>query len=286
MFPVEGEQDAAAKFTEDAVALVRFDAEIDGVGDFASGDAIDAGNVRIGEQYVFESFIRADFGGELLEQRQDAVGVFVGAYGEGEGGYGEVAGHVAHGGDLAVGHDVERAVAVAELGAAKGEVLDGALKAGDLHGIADAELVLEEDEDAVQHVLEERLGAKADAETDDAGGGDEGAEREVDGPQDFDEEVETEEAIGAGADNASDGAELGGAATVADEGIGAAAKAMGEEEDEALGDEGYDKRDEDLGKALLDEVEEVGMPAVLDGAQGVFFLWHDGGEGHDGGVLE
>ena len=69
---------------------------------------------------------------------------------------------------------------------------------------------------------------------------------------------------------------MSGAATVADQSVGAAAEAMGEEEDKSLGDKGDDERNEDLGKAFLDEVEQIGVPAVLDGEQRTFLLWHDG----------
>ena len=84
-------------------------------------------------------------------------------------GDGEVAGEVGDGGDLAVGDDVEGAVAVAEAGAAEGEVFDGAFEAGEGDGFADVVLVFDEDEDAVEHVLEDGLRAEADADAEDAG---------------------------------------------------------------------------------------------------------------------
>ena len=63
------------------------------------------------------------------EDLDDAVGVFAGADADRQRGDGEVAREVGDGGDLAVGHDVERAVAVAQLGHAQGQVLDRALQA-------------------------------------------------------------------------------------------------------------------------------------------------------------
>ena len=90
----------------------------------------------------------------------DAVGIFAGVDGDVEGADGEVAGEVGDGGDLGVGDDVDGAVAVAELGDAEGEVFDGALEAGDLDGVADVVLVFDEDEDAVEHVFEDGLGAE------------------------------------------------------------------------------------------------------------------------------
>lgn len=272
----EGAEDAAAEFAEDAVALVSAYTDIDGVGDFAAGDAIDAGYVGVGEDDVFEGLVGTDLGGEPLEQGEDTVRVFGRAYGEGEGGDGVVAGHVGDGRDAAVGNDVEGAISVSKLGAAEGEVFDGALEASDSDGIANRKLVLEEDKDAVEHVFEQGLRAEADAQTDDAGGGDEGTEGKVDGAENFHDEVEAEETIGACAYDSGDGTQLGGAAAVANQGIGAAAEAMREEENEALGDEGNQERDEDLGEAFLHELKQIGVPAVLDGEQGMFFLWHDG----------
>ena len=118
-------------------------------------------------------------------------GFSLGADADGQRGDGEVTREVGDGGDLAVGHDVERAVAVAQLGHAQGQVLDGALQAGDLDVVADGVLIFEQDEEAGEHVLEERLRAEADAQADDAGAGDERAQRDAQGAECLHEDIES-----------------------------------------------------------------------------------------------
>ncbi len=133
--------------------------------------AVDAGDVGVGDGDVFEGGVVADGEGGGAEEVEDAVGVGGGVDDDGEGGDGEVAGVVGDGGDLGVGDEVEGAVGVAQGGEAEGEVLDGAGEGGDFDGVADVVLVFDEDEDAVEDVLEEGLRAEADADADDSGGG-------------------------------------------------------------------------------------------------------------------
>ena len=74
----EGQQDAAAEFAEDAVALVDHDPDVDGIEDFVAADLIDAGDVGVGHDDVLESFVFADLHGEVFEDFDDAVGIFAG----------------------------------------------------------------------------------------------------------------------------------------------------------------------------------------------------------------
>ena len=168
-FFFEGEDDAAAEFAEDGVALVGADADLDGIGDGAAFDLVDAEDDGVGDGDVFEGGVVADIGRRLREEGDDFVGVGAGVDADVEGGDGVVAGEVGDGGDLAVGDDVEGAVGVAEGGAAEGEVFDGALEAGEDDDFADVVLVFDEDEDAVEHVFEDGLRAEADADAEDAG---------------------------------------------------------------------------------------------------------------------
>ena len=171
---LEGEDDAAAELAEDAVALVGADADVDGIGDGAAFDLVDAEDDGVGDGDVLEGGVVADFGGDVAEDGDDFVGVGAGVDADVEGGDGVVAGEVGDGGDLAVGDDVEGAVGVAQGGAAEGEVFDGAFEAGDVDDLADVVLVFDEDEDAVEHVFEDALRAEADADAENAGGGEEG----------------------------------------------------------------------------------------------------------------
>ena len=50
----EGEDDAAAEFAEDDIALVGVDAHLDGIGDGAAFDLVYAQNDRVGDGDVFE----------------------------------------------------------------------------------------------------------------------------------------------------------------------------------------------------------------------------------------
>ena len=81
-------------------------------------------------------------------------------------------GQVAGDGDLAVGDRVDDAVEVAQRRPPQAEVLDRAGHAGDPDDVALAELVLDEDERAVEVVADEVLGAEPDGDPDDAEAGD------------------------------------------------------------------------------------------------------------------
>ncbi len=165
----EGDDDAAAEFAEDAVALVGPNTDLDGVGDGAAFDLVYAQDDRVCDGDVFECGVVADVVGYLTQDRDDLIGIGAGVNADVEAGDGVVAGEVGYGGDLAVGDDVEGAVAVAKAGAAEGEVFDGAFESGQNNDLADVVLIFDEDEDAVEHVLEDGLGAEADADTDDSG---------------------------------------------------------------------------------------------------------------------
>src|SRR5258708_32228871 len=141
-FFFEGEDDAAAQFPQDDVALVGVDADLDGIGDGAAFDLVDAEDDGIGDGDVFEAGVVADLFGYVGEQGDDFVGVGAGVDAYVEGGDGVVAGEIGDGGDLAVGDDVEGAVGVADGGAAEGEVFDGAFEAGDGDDFADVVVVL------------------------------------------------------------------------------------------------------------------------------------------------
>ena len=74
--------------------------------------------------------------------------------------------------DLAVGHRVDDPVEVAQRRPAEREVLDRAGDAGDADDVALGELVLDEDQGAVEVVADEALGAEADRDADDPEPGD------------------------------------------------------------------------------------------------------------------
>ena len=72
--------------------------------------------------------------------------------------------------DLAVGHVPHRAVDGAQPGGAQRHGLDGAGRlAVEVDDVADAELVLDQDEDAREEVAHQRLGAEAERDAEDPG---------------------------------------------------------------------------------------------------------------------
>jgi hypothetical protein len=70
---------------------------------------------------------------------------------------------------LAVGHEHLVTVEVAQRGRAHGQVLDGRDPALELDQITDAELILDDDEHAGDHVAHQRLGAEAERDAEDPG---------------------------------------------------------------------------------------------------------------------
>jgi len=208
------------------------------------------------------------------------VGVGAGIYADGQRGDGVVAGEVGDGGDLTVGNDVEGPIAVAEAGEAKGEVFDGALKTGDLDDFAHVVLIFDEDEDAVEHVLEDGLGAEADADADDAGGGKQRGEVDAEDGEDVQEDDEADEAVGRGSDDGGYGADLGGALGVGDLLVGATAHAVDEEGYDALQEEGKKKDDDETRDVCADELEDVVVPVALKDLGEALFLRGQGLEEH------
>ncbi len=267
----EGDDDAAAEFAEDTVTLVGADTDLDGVGDGAAFDLVDAGDDGVGDGYVFVGGVVADVAGYLTEDGDDLIGICAGVNADVEAGDGEVAGEVGDSGDLAVGDDVEGAVAVAEAGAAEGEVFDGAFESGENDDLADVVLVFDEDEDAVEHVLEDGLCAEAYAHADDSGGGEDGLVGDVEDVEDLKEGDEAEHTDGGGAKDGGHGAELGGSMEV-DLIVGSGAHLLDEEEDNALEDEDDQKDDDDLGQLVLQEQDDVVAPIVFDDLHKSFFL--------------
>lgn len=83
-FLLEGEDDAAAEFAEDAVALISADAGVDEVDDFAATNVVDAEDFGVGDGDVLKGGVLADVGGQFAEDCHDIVriGAGVNAYWE------------------------------------------------------------------------------------------------------------------------------------------------------------------------------------------------------------
>src|SRR6185312_653397 len=277
-------QHPAAELAQNTVALVGPDPHVEQVIDLVAVDLVDTEHIRLVNDDLFESFIVPHAVGKSFEDGYHAIGIDPGVYTDIKGSNGEVAGKVGDGRDLAVGHDIDSAVAVAQCGAAERQVFHRTLHAGDFDGVADVVLVFEEDKDAVEHVLEDGLRTEADAEADNARGSDKGAERDADSTQQLHRNVGEDEGVGAGADDAGRGAKLGGALGVSDQAVGPALHALDEEKRYPLQDEGDEQGNDDLGQTVLEKGNEVGVPAVLERTKCVLVLWDVVGKLHDDGV--
>ncbi len=78
--------------------------------------------------------------------------------------------------DLAKGDGIDLAQVVAKTQRADGDPLDHALGTADVDVLADAERIVDQEEDARDDVANERLGAKADGDPDDARAGEQRAD--------------------------------------------------------------------------------------------------------------
>ena len=163
---LKGLDNAAAKFAKDTVSLVGADADADGVEDLAAFDLVDAGDVGVGDDNLLERGIVTNDCGDRFEDAENLIGVGAGVDGDVDGGDGVVPGEVGDSSDLAVRDGVESAVAIAKRGAAEAEVFNGALESGNFDDLTYVVLVFDEDEDAVEHVLEDGLSTESDADTD------------------------------------------------------------------------------------------------------------------------
>jgi len=88
----EGDDDAAAEFAEDTVTLVGSDTDLDGVGDGAAFDLVDAEDDGVGDGDVFEGGVVADVAGYLAQDGYDFVGIGAGVYADVEAGDGVITG--------------------------------------------------------------------------------------------------------------------------------------------------------------------------------------------------
>ena len=284
---LEGFDDAAAELAENTVLLVGSDADDDGVDDLAAFDGVEARNIGVGHDDLLEGGVIANLGGNGAEHGEDVIGIGAGIHAEVQGGNGEVAGEVRDSGDLAVWDDVQGAIAVAQVGAAEAHVFNGAGEGGDLDHFANVELVLEQDEDAIDHVFEDGLRAKADAHPKNAGRSEKRREIDVEDREDVQKHDESDDAEGRGADDGGHGAKLRGALRVADLAIGEAEHPVDEELNDAGEDERKQENDGDAREIVLDEIDDVVVPTTFEALDGSFFrcgrlnLQCEAGEEHD-----
>src|ERR1019366_798268 len=135
--------------------------------------------------------------------------------------------------------------------------------------------------DAVEHVFEEGLRPKADADADDAGGGEQRGEVDAQNVENVEQNDEADDCVGGGAQDGGDGADFGGALGVLDVRVRDAAHAVDEETDDAYEDEGDGQDDQHLREVFVDEGEPVAVPVVDDIGEGGVVLHKECEKEHD-----
>ena len=134
-------------------------------GDRVGGDGLDAPDLRLLDDHVVEVLVVPEVVGDLLQDATHPGDVLAVGERHVEHRPRPVLALVADPQDLAVADVPDGAVDVAEPGDAQADRLDGAAGLAEVDGVADAELVLEDHEDAGEEVLDEVLGAEAQGHT-------------------------------------------------------------------------------------------------------------------------
>lgn len=276
--------DAAAQFAQDRVALVGADTDLDRISNGTALDFIDAENIRIGNSDISKRRVVADTDGDSAKDGHDFIRIGARIYADVEGSKGVVARKVGDAGDLTVGDDIESAVAVAKAGEPQGQVFNRALQPGDLDHLADVVLVFDQDEDAVEHVLEDGLRAKTDADSDDACRGQQRRQIDIEDRQHMQKNDESNQAVRRGPDDCRRRTELGCALRVAHLLVGAAMHPLDEEQHNPLQNEGKNKDEDETWQVFGDKVDDVVVPVQREDLGQSFVLPGQSLEEHDYGV--
>src|SRR5690606_24498389 len=166
-------------------ARKRLDAGLDNHDRFA--ELIDTDDLDRLEHEGTELRILLDLGAHAPQDVGDPVGVFAVRHAHVEDVERELAGHVRHRRDRAVGKDVDGAVEAAQDGRAQIDLLDESTRSVDDDHVAHAQLVLHEHEESADDVAHEVLRAEAHGQADDARAGQNRRHVEADFAQDHDE---------------------------------------------------------------------------------------------------
>src|SRR5260221_354977 len=160
-------------------------------GDAELGYLVDPGDLERFEDEGAEGGIAHQLAGDILENRGDAIGVLTVRDRDVRDEIGVVLGQIDHRGDLAEGGRVHPAGVVAQADGADRDGLDDAgVTLADIDDVADSQRVLDQHEEAGDDVLDQRLAAEADGETDDPRPGEE--RRDVDADLGEDDERDEE----------------------------------------------------------------------------------------------
>ena len=268
--------DAAAEFTADVVLPARAGAPDDEVVDLAVGHAVDA------EHAGWDEEIRREwrFGGQgfshLPEQGHDLfAGLGVGGSGT-EQDLRPVARHVGDELDLAIRDSVDGAVVVAQDGAAERHVFHSTFDGGSADGITNIVLVLEQDEEAVDDVLDQRLRAEADSQSGNACAGQYGAEVEADLGENFQRGHEIDDELADAIQDPSHGFDLARAHIGIAVGNAEGAHAVRDGAEYPQKQKGNQQDEDDLGQVVLHELVRVLFPLAQEFLEVEVFRKHEG----------
>lgn len=259
----EADLDATAQFATDCVLLAGSGLHNKEIVHAFSGDSVDSRNLRFGDDGVEVMWVVTNFGGDFLQERDHTIAVFLVIHGNVHGELRPIPGEITDDGHLTVGDHVDGAVGIAKHSAAEGQGFYRALDSGGADDVSDVKGVLYEDEESVDEVFDQGLGAEADGKTDDTGGGEERPDVQPEDGQDRHGRIENDHEDPNAVDDTGQRAELlsakpGGKVlplTVVDEAIPECSN--GQEDDNA-----NDENAENLGCVMPQEVNGVLAPAV------------------------
>src|SRR5215469_13929153 len=172
----QGEADAALEFTHGAVLLGRLCLEDYGKDKLRAFERVNAQNLRIGDEEVFELRQVADFHGDGVQDAEDLVGVGGKVNAHADGAYAVVDDLVGDGGDLRIGYCVKGSIGAADRGLAQRHGFHCAGEACDDDDVAHVELILNQDDGAIEHILDQVLRGQSDGDAGDSCRGEQGAE--------------------------------------------------------------------------------------------------------------
>jgi hypothetical protein len=263
--------------------------DLDRIDDLGSLDGVHTEDLRVGDKNVLEGRFVAHFQGDLLQQRDHLVGIGGEVDRDVERADGVVAALVGHIGDLAVGNDVDRAIKASERGLAQGHGIHSAGHPRQGDDVAHVVLVLDQNQDAVQHVFYNGLCRQADSHARDPRAGQERSQVEMEnilhnlqeGQKRYDDDAGS-------ADDRGQRAQLGAAHHA--QGVPVLSDfhhPAGDEVDHQDERPGIKADKDQLGQAGVEEFLHIGKPFLVQTAQKrrCCLAWvEEGDEGEKGGV--
>lgn len=203
--------DLAPELAADRELLAGTSLDEEKIVDLLSCDPVNSGYFGLRDNVLMITFVFVHLMGNFLQYGDYLVAVFLVVNGDLKGQLRPIAGQVTDDAHLAIGHGVDSTIGVTQDGPAKGDALDRSLNSGGTDRVADIEGVFDEDEESVDEVLDERLGAEADGKTGNACRCEQGADVEAENGQNRSCEIKNDDDNADAVDDAGQGTKLLGA---------------------------------------------------------------------------